>query len=120
MYYNIMFPGMGFVYAGDLFRSLLFGGGAMVCLLLGFELIWESALAGEIQFSSLFSVLLVPGILFVLVLIFHAISILKSSAAKIGRCSALRAVLYTTICMALLLFGFFIVLTAVWHSVPWQ
>ncbi|PJB79193.1 MAG: hypothetical protein CO090_05550 [Acidobacteria bacterium CG_4_9_14_3_um_filter_49_7] len=120
LYYNIMFPGMGFVYAGDLLRSLVFGGGALGFLLLGFGLIWKSAMAGEIQFGSLFGALAVPGICFVLMLVFHLLSILKSLSAKVSTPSSLRAVLYTTLSMILAISGIIIVLAAVWQSVPWQ
>ncbi|NOY23764.1 MAG: hypothetical protein GXO70_09695 [Acidobacteria bacterium] len=120
LYYNIMFPGMGFVYAGDTLRSLIFGGGALGFLFLGFGLIWKSALAGEIQLGTLLGAMVIPGICFILMLAFHLLSILKSPAAVISKCSARRAVLYTTVSMILAVSGIFIILKAVWHSVPWQ
>jgi len=120
LYYNIMFPGMGFVYAGDLLRSLVFGGGALGFLFLGFGLIWKSAMAGELQLGSFFGALVVPGICFVLMLVFHLFSILKSPSAKVSTPSSLRAVLYTTVSMMLAMSEVIIVLTAVWQSVPWQ
>ncbi len=120
LYYNIMFPGMGFVYAGDVFRSFVFGGGAMGFLFLGFGLIWKSAGMETIRFNNFLSILVIPGICFVLMLVFHLFSILKSPNAVISTCSTHRAILYTTASMILAVSGVFIVLAAVWQSVPWQ
>ncbi len=120
LYYNILFPGMGFVYAGDFLRSLLFCGGALGFLFLGFGLIWKAARSGTIQFSTLFSTLAVPGICFIFMLIFHLLSILKSSSAKIYNPSVPRAILYTAASMLLATSGMIFILLAVWQSVPWQ
>lgn len=120
LYYNMLFPGMGFVYAGDLLRSMAFGGGAMGFLFLGFGLIWQSARIGNIRFDNLSVVLAVPIVCFFVMLVFHLFSILKSPSALISRCSAHRAVLYTTISTLLAMAGMVATLAAVWHSVPWQ
>lgn len=120
LYYNIMFPGMGFVYAGDFLRSLVFGGGAMVFLLWGFLLILKSAGEGAIGIGNFISVLALPTVCFTMMLLFHVLSILKSSTARISRCSLARAVVYTGMCMALALAAVFLVLATVWHAVPWQ
>ncbi len=120
MYYNIFFPGMGFVYAGDFLRSLIFGGGAVGFLFLGTGLIWKSIRSGGIRFDNFLSVLLWPLLCFVLVLVFHLFSILKSSSAVFSSCSVRRAVLYTTVSILLVLFEVAAVLAAVWQAVPWQ
>ncbi|NOZ13134.1 MAG: hypothetical protein GXO69_05735 [Acidobacteria bacterium] len=120
MYYNIVFPGMGFVYAGDFFRSLIFGGGAVGFLFLGTALVWHSVRSGGIHFGNLLSVLLFPLICFVLVLVFHVFSILKSGSAVISTCSARRAVWFTVASIFLVFLEIAAVLAAVWQAVPWQ
>ncbi len=116
LYWNIVFPGAGFAYAGDLGRFLIFGGGAMGLLVAGMFLAWYRVQATEIPVALLFQQLILPIGLMALVVVVHLGAILSSTKSRIRTSSTLSAIIYIAISVIITGFGLILFLWEIWRQ----
>lgn len=115
LYWNIVFPGAGFAYAGDLWRFLLFGGGAMLLLTGGMYLAWLRVHATAVPIAELFRQLILPIGLMTLVVGVHLGAILTSIRSRIGTPNTARAIVYIALSVLIAAAGLVLFLWEVWR-----
>ena len=117
LYWNIVFPGAGFAYAGDSWRLLIYGGGAMVLLMVGILSGWAAVHPEGLTTGKMLGRLVVPIVLLLSVVAVHAAAIFASTGARVVHPSPRRAVFYIVCCLLLAGTGMFLLLWEIWLQV---
>jgi len=99
LYWNILFPGAGFVFAGDRTRSIVFGTGSIVFLLAGMGLGLRAVRPVWTGMGPFLTAIAPAAGCFILVIVLHVLSILTSPRAAVPSPSRPRAIAYLLVCM---------------------
>ena len=117
LYWNILFPGAGFAYAGDPWRLILYGGGAMTLLLTGALSSWLAVRPAGLTLADMLSRMVAPMILLGTVVIVHLAAIFASTRARTPGPSRRRAMLYVVCCVVISGSSIILLLWEIWRQV---
>ena len=116
LYWNILFPGAGFAYAGDSWRLILYGGGAMILLLTGALSSWLAVRPAGLSLTEMLSRMMAPLILLGSVVVVHVAAIFASTRARTRNPSKQRATFYVVCCALISGASIILLLLEIWRQ----